>query len=442
MKMNAALKYFRFQSLYRSGSWLSPAYVGVDNRGVIRYIDTQAPDNIACEFVAGYTLPGFVNAHSHAFQFAMAGHAEQHPAGAHDDFWSWREAMYACALAISPEQLEEVAANLYAELLRNGFTHVAEFHYLHHDPAGRPYANRAEMAERLIAAAVHTGIKLTLIPVFYQQSDFGKPIHERQRRFYSATVDDFVRLWEDTARLAALHTTVSMGTSVHSLRAATPEAVLEVIKWAPSNLPFHLHVAEQVREVENSIKFSGLRPMQWLLNQGVLSPRFFLVHSTHLDDHELALLPHTGATVVLCPSTEGNLGDGFFRMKEFMEAGGKWCVGTDSHIGLNPFEELRMIDYRQRLLYRQRNPLGNFPARYLVESAVAYGLPAVGRAPGYFSVGSPLDAVVLLETQQLAACPPENRLSTLVYSTATQVAGTLVNGRWVASGGAGCDDIQ
>jgi formimidoylglutamate deiminase len=425
-----AKKYFRFDSLYTQTGWLTPACVGVDAHGTICYLAREIPAGVAVEFVAGIALPGFINSHSHAFQYAMAGRAEQHPVGQRDDFWTWREAMYQCALSVDPDQMQAIATMLYMEMLRAGYTHVAEFHYLHHNKNGQPYANLAEMGSRIVAAAAAAGIGLTLIPVFYQQASFGIPFHERQRRFISATTNDYLKLLE-ASREALLQSEFQLGVSVHSLRAVSGEAVQETIAAVPV-VPFHVHVAEQTREVEDCVKYYGLRPMQWFLKNGLLNERFFLVHSTHLDDAEIHALPATGATVVLCPSTEGNLGDGFFRMAEFVQAKGRWCIGTDSHIGLAPLEELRMIDYRQRLVWRQRNPLGANPARDLINESILNGLRSVGRSPSFFKIGDPLDAVVFpIDLPLLENSTDDNRLPVLLYTTHAKPMGTIVRGKWV-----------
>lgn len=431
-----ATRYFRFALLYTPAGWLTPAYVGVDSSGQITYLSSAAPEGTAIEFVAGVALPGFINAHSHAFQYAMAGRAEQHPEGLRDDFWTWREAMYQCALALDPDQMQTIATTLYIEMLRNGYTHVAEFHYLHHDKNGKPYTHLSEMGERLLAAAAAAGIRITLIPVFYQQANFGVPLNPRQRRFFSASTEEYLKLLAATEISVNRFSQAQLGASVHSLRAVGSDAVIDTAHTVSAQWPFHLHVAEQVKEVEDCIQHYGLRPMQWLLNHDLLGDRFFLVHSTHLDDKEIEHLAATGATVVLCPSTEGNLGDGFFRMSEHMHRQGRWCIGTDSHVCLSPLEELRMIDYRQRLLWRQRNPLGASPAEQLFNSCISNGLRSVGRPASFLKLGDPLDVVVYADTDPLLASSDDRtRLSVLIYTHNRQPVATLVAGKWVVHQG-------
>jgi len=427
------VKYFSFTSLLLRDRWLSPAYVGVNQEGIIEYLDSKPPQGIAIEAVQGFALPGFQNTHSHAFQYAMAGLAENHPAGTEDDFWTWREAMYKCALSVNPDQAEAIAAMLYAEMARVGYTHVAEFHYLHHDKDGKPYANLAEMGERMVAAARSAGIKITLIPVFYQKGGFGQPPQERQRRFISKTVDEYFNLFEASKSVVKNYNDASLALSVHSLRAVDLKDIKTTFEQGPKELPFHLHVAEQKKEVADCLAHCGKRPMQWLLENLPVNERFHLVHSTHLDDNELNKLAASGAHVVLCPSTEGNLGDGIFRMKEYSALKGRWSIGTDSHIGLNPLEEFRMIDYRQRLVTNQRNTFSGNAAHYLVNESIESGRKAMGiSSKDNFAVGQPFDAVVYNSSAHLLEnVADETRLPALVYTSDTsRIVGTIINGRW------------
>ncbi len=430
-----SLTYVRFKGLLQREDWLTPAYVGTDANGIIQYLSSQPPtEGTAVEAIEGFALPGFQNAHSHAFQYAMAGHAEIHPPGTDDDFWSWREEMYATALSASPDQVEAIAAVLYAEMLRHGYTHVAEFHYLHHEKNGKPYTNLAEMGNRLVAAARQAGIRITLIPVFYQKGGFGQKPQDRQRRFISATLDDYLRLLDASTKTIREYDDASLGFSVHSLRAVDLELIPKTLSSAPGKLPFHIHVAEQKKEVADCLAFCKERPMQWVLNHLPVDSRFNLVHSTHLDDDELNRLAATGAQVVLCPSTEGNLGDGIFRMKEYVQKGGRWTIGTDSHIGLNPMEELRMIDYRQRLVTNRRNTFEGDAAHYLINESVTSGRVSMGRGvQEHFAPGLPLDTVVYKSDSHLVEVSPASKLaSVLVYtSDSSRILGTMVNGKWI-----------
>ena len=433
--MKSDLKYYLFSSLLQKEGWLSSAYVGVDKNGIIKYLNNSAPeDGTAIEVVQGFALPGFQNAHSHAFQYAMAGLAENHPDGTVDDFWTWREAMYQCALSVDPDHAQAIATMLYAEMVRVGYTHVAEFHYLHHDKDGKPYSNLSEMGERMVAAAQTAGIKITLIPVFYQKGGFGVDPQPRQRRFISKTVDEYFKLFEVSKSAVKNSDNASLGFSVHSLRAVDLEDVKTTFQQGPKDLPFHLHVSEQKKEVTDCLAYTGKRPMQWLFDNLPVNDRFHLVHSTHLDDNELKLLTKSGANVVLCPSTEGNLGDGIFRMKEYVKLGGKWCIGTDSHIGLNPLEEFRMIDYRQRLVTNQRNTFEGDAASYMVNEEVTSGRRAMGiRQNQHFELGKPFDAIIFnSQSHLLVETSEKNRLATLLYtSDSSRVVGTMVNGKWI-----------
>lgn len=433
--VDKALTYFQFKSLLQKNDWLTPAFVGVDANGIVQYLSDKAPAQaVAIESVNGFALPGFQNAHSHAFQYAMAGLAETHATGLADDFWTWREEMYKCALAVDPDQAQAIAAMVYAEMVRHGYTHVAEFHYLHHDKEGKPYANLAEMGLRMVEAARTAGINITLIPVFYQRGGFGQDAQPRQRRFISKTIDDYFHLLDDSAHAILDQPHASLGFSVHSLRAVELKDVISTYTQGPKEIPFHVHVSEQKKEVEDCLAYSGKRPMQWLLENLPVNERFYLVHATHLDDAEVKQLAFSNANVVLCPSTEGNLGDGIFRMKEYAVLGGRWTIGTDSHIGLNPFEEFRMIDYRQRLMTNLRNTFEGDAASYMLHEAVTQGRKAMGRTTSaHFETGQAFDALVInAGTHLLADTSERNRLASIVYtSDSSRNLGTIINGKWV-----------
>ncbi len=426
---------YRFRGLLTNDGWIQNASVNVDEEGIIKSI---IENDDSGEFVNGLALPGFQNAHSHAFQYAMAGIAEIHPAArAADDFWSWRNAMYDIALTISPSALYEVATVLYRQMLRHGYTSVAEFHYLHHDPNGNPYANISEMGEQLLAAAHEVGIKITLIPMFYQRGGFGKPAESGQRRFISENAEAYNRLLQATRDSVRNYPDARMGMGVHSLRAVDGDLIQEIFNNADPDLPLHIHISEQKKEVAECMAFYGRRPVEWLLENCNVNENVHLVHATHLSDDEVTGITQSGAHVVLCPSTEGNLGDGLFRFHDFKQAGGKWSIGTDSHIGLNPFEELRLLDYGQRLTTHSRNTFvldGNPDSgRNAIDMALLSGRRAMGwKENEYFRIGNPLDAVVInAETPLLSGSVPGQWCSTIVYtSDASDVVGTLVNGRW------------
>jgi formimidoylglutamate deiminase len=432
------VQYFRFPSILQQSGWTPTIFVGVDEKGIIRYLDAKPPEAAAIEGVDGFALPGFQNAHSHAFQYGMAGLAENHPIGVDDDFWTWREAMYQTALSVDPDLAEAIAAMCYAEMVRQGYSHVAEFHYLHHDKDGKPYSNLAEMGARMVAAAKTAGIRITLIPVFYQKGGFGLDPQPRQCRFISKTVDDYFKLFEASKSVIKNQEHASMGFSVHSLRAVDLNDIKSTFQQGPKDLPFHLHVSEQKKEVADCLAHCNKRPMQWLLENLPVDERFHLVHSTHLDDYELTKLSASKANVVLCPSTEGNLGDGIFRMKEYVRQLGNWCIGTDSHIGINPLEELRMIDYRQRLITNKRNTFEGDAAQYMINHSVMSGRRAMGvSSVDNFALGQPFDAVVFSASSHLFENTSiKNRLATILYTSDTsKIIGTIVAGKWIVKNG-------
>lgn len=426
------MHYFKFHALLLQNGWLSPAYVGIDSGGIVQYVSQQRPDTVDMEIVNGVALPGFQNAHSHAFQYGMAGMAEQYLPGTPDDFWSWREAMYQCALSYNPQQMEETATRLYRHLLQNGYTQVAEFHYLHHDQNGKPYSNLAEMGERLVAAASATGIKITLIPVFYQKGNFNEPPQSRQRRFIVATLEDYFLLLESSSRAVSYHQNASLGFGVHSLRAVDAAAIIATFQQGPKHLPFHLHAAEQLKEVKDCVAYLGKRPVEWLLDHLPVNHRFHIVHCTHMNDAETARLATSGAHVVLCPGTEGNLGDGIFRLADYATGGGSWSIGTDSHISLNPVEDLRWLDYTQRLLTHRRNTFTDGAAT-LIQKTFISGHEAMGNIPtDYFAIGQPLDAAIYsMDNPLLTQAGLQHLLPAIVYTAdSTSLYGTLVNGKW------------
>ena len=347
---------YHFNKLLQNSTWLTNATVSVDEKGIITDISTSEIQHSTFDIQHSIAIPGFQNAHSHAFQYAMAGLAERHEGSSNpDDFWGWREAMYQLALSMNPDQMEAIATMLYAEMARHGYTNVAEFHYVHHDKNGKPYANLAEMGSRLIAAAKTAGIGITLVPIFYQKGGFGQDPNDRQRRFISPSIDEYLKLLEASKEACKTYEHANIGIGIHSMRGVEPKDIAEIAKSGPQDIPFHIHIAEQLKEIEDSITYLGKRPVEWLLENVELNDRFHLVHATHLTEQETIGIAKSGANVVICPSTEGNLGDGLFPLRKYQNEGGKWSIGTDSHVGLNPLEELRLLDYGQRLISHKRN---------------------------------------------------------------------------------------
>ncbi|MGC1302766.1 MAG: formimidoylglutamate deiminase [Caulobacteraceae bacterium] len=342
-------------------------------------------------------VPGLANVHSHAFQRGMAGLAET-SGPASDDFWTWREVMYRFLDHMTPEDLEAITAFAFAEMLQAGFTRVGEFHYVHHDPAGLPYADIGELSARVASAASATGIGLTLLPVFYAHSDFGgAPPKPGQRRFIN-DVTGFARLYEAAKRAIDGLDRANIGVAPHSLRAVTPQELGAVVELAP-NGPVHIHAAEQTREVEACVAWRGQRPVEWLLDHAGVDHRWCLIHTTHLTADEINRLARSGAVAGLCPITEANLGDGVFPAQTFLAAGGRFGVGTDSNILVDAAGELRALEYAQRLTLRGRNILAGeahaSTGGRLYRSALCGGAQALGVAPSRIAPGGAADLVSL-----------------------------------------------
>lgn len=435
------MKQFFFEKILQNSGWKSNVLISTDESGIIKSIEENTQNETAFH-VRGFALPGFQNAHSHGFQYAMAGLAEVHKhSHTSDDFWSWRDAMYKLALSVNPDQMERIAAMLYAEMLRHGYTNVAEFHYVHHDKNGRKYDNLAEMGGRMIAGAQKAGIGITLIPIFYQKGGFGKAAAKGQKRFISPTVENYMELLEASGKECNHYKHANLGIGIHSMRGVEPTDIIEVSKSAPQNLPFHIHIAEQLKEIEASKAYLKKRPVEWMLDSIELTDRFHLVHATHLTKAETRGIAKSKANVVLCPSTEGNLGDGIFPLREFQSYGGKWSIGTDSHIGLNPLEELRILDYGQRLISHKRNTFtsektGN-SGEFAIDMTAITGRKAMNNFDAnYFSVGSVLNASIVEQNSPLlASCSTDNLASTIVYATdAAQLQATISNGVYLADG--------
>ncbi len=367
-------------------------------------------------------LPGLANLHSHAFQRAMAGLGERRGAG-RDSFWSWREHMFRLVERLGPDELEAIAALAFAEMLEGGFTAVVEFHYLHHAPDGRPYADRAEMARRVVAAAADTGIGLTLAPVLYTRAGFDDAAPGPAQRRFANDVEELVAIARDAhVALEALpHAQPAL--AAHSLRTVDPRSLDLLARVLPS-APLHVHAAEQVREVEQCRAALGARPVQWLLDHGA-DARWTLVHATHVDQTELAGLAASGAVVGLCPITEADLGDGLFPARAFLEAGGTLGVGSDSNVQVSPAGELRLLEQGQRLATRSRNvlaPPGASTGRALLEQALAGGALASGQATGAIAPGLRADIVALpLDDVRLIGRSGDAWIDTWVFSAGDAV---------------------
>jgi formimidoylglutamate deiminase len=339
-------------------------------------------------------LPGIPNVHSHSFQRAMAGFAERR-GPAEDNFWTWREAMYLFANRIDPASLQAIAALAFMEMLEAGFTRVGEFHYLHHDKDGARFADIAEMAGAIVRASDFTGLGLTLLPVLYQHSGFGGAAPGDGQKRFVCSLDEFARLVDSCARHLSIVGDGVLGVAPHSLRAVGPEALQVAIGMNEG--PIHIHAAEQTGEVEACLAWSGMRPVEWLVANCALDSRWCLVHATHMTSVETSTLAASGAVAGLCPITEANLGDGIFPALEFLNAGGAFGVGGDSNVRIDAAEELRQLEYAQRLIRRERNVLartGGSVGSTLLTQAVAGGSQALG-VPGGIKPGASADIVSL-----------------------------------------------
>jgi formimidoylglutamate deiminase len=413
------------------GRWRERVVLVIDAQGHWQQVNPDQPCPPGAEVLAGPVLPPLVDAHSHAFQRAFVGLAERRDS-AHDDFWSWRDRMYGVALRITPEQLRAIAAHLYAELLQGGYTQVCEFHYLHHAPDGRPYAEPAAMAQALADAAADAGIGLTLLPVLYERAGFRQPaLRDDQRRFAT----DLARVLD--LQRAVRGPLVNAGVAVHSLRAARPTSIVALAD-AFTGGPVHIHAAEQTAEVDDCLAATGLRPVDWLARHAPLDARWQLVHATHATPQEIDAVAASGAGVVLCPGTEANLGDGLPDLPRWLAAGVPLSLGSDSQVTRTWPEDLRWLEYGQRLLLRQRNVAAapgsqTATAARLFECVRAGGAPAAGFAHWGLHAGARADLLVIdTHNPALRGLPASHLLDGLVFAAPQRpFAAVMVAGRWV-----------
>lgn len=416
--------------------WARDVLLSWNDHGVITGVKAQATCPEGMARATGPVLPGMPNLHSHAFQRAFGGLTEYRGA-TQDSFWSWRSLMYRFAAAITPEQLEAIATGLYVEMLEAGYTSVCEFHYVHHDSDGRPYADDAALTMCLLRAAARSGMGLTLLPVLYQTSGFGStPPSIGQQRFIRST-DNMLALLQKLKPLCEAQGG-RLGLAPHSLRAVPPDSLREALAGLhamDATAPVHIHIAEQTAEVDACLVWSGQRPVQWLLDHAAVDARWCLVHATHMSATESASAARSGAVAGLCPSTEANLGDGIFDAPTWLQAGGRWGVGSDSHACVNAAEELMLLEYSQRLATRQRNVLASAAQRSVATSmtlqAVAGGAQASARPVAGLAVGQQADMVVLDAQHPLLRdlATPEAMLSAHVFASHRQSALQQV---WVA----------
>lgn len=385
----------------------------------------------------GYVIPGLCNAHSHAFQRALAGHTEQRSPSGRDNFWTWRERMYELAGRVDADLLTAIARQAYSEMLSSGYTSVAEFHYLHRDPKNPEAVDT--MLAAITTAARESGIRLTYVPVLYERAGFDAPEPLPHQRSFAMSIDEFMAHYERARDLSDAATSVGIG--VHSLRAVRRES-LQVIAKAANDafVPMHLHIAEQQLEVDQCMTTLGNRPVRWLLENFDVSRNWSLVHATHMDDEEVVALAASGAVAVLCPSTEANLGDGLFPLHRYLTHDGRIAIGSDSHVSINPFEELRWLEYGQRLATRSRNVASlrdSHVGSELFLRALEGGAAASGQGDNRIQPGAAADLLVLFEDDpMLAGHGDASRLDALVFSGyALPVERVMVNGEWVVVDG-------
>ncbi len=432
------MREYLFEKALLPEGWADNVLVAVGAGGAIARVEPGAQSGTA-ERLSGIALPGMPNLHCHAFQKGMAGLAERR-GPANDSFWTWREVMYRFLGALTPDDVEAIAACAYMEMLEAGFTAVGEFHYLHHDVGGAPYADLGEMSARIASASAEAGIGLTLLPCLYTYGGFkAAPSNEGQARFINDT-DRFLALWSRAQEIVKSLPDAAIGIAPHSLRAVTPEQ-LSAIADAGLTGPVHIHAAEQTREVDESVAALGARPVQWLLDNADLDRRWCLIHATHMTTDETRRLAQSGAVAGLCPLTEGSLGDGFFNGDTYLAADGHFGIGTDSNIQIDAPGELRQLEYSQRLKLRARNVLatreGQSTGLSLYRNALKGGAQALGRRIGTIAEGARADIVVLDRSHpDLAGAERDTVLDVFIFSAGRAMIGqTMVGGKVVVTGG-------
>lgn len=398
--------------VFLATGWAHNVRLEVDELGMLTAITPEASSHESIP-LSGPVVPGMPNLHSHAFQRVMAGLAEV-AGDPQDSFWTWRELMYRMVQRLTPEQVGVIARQLYIEMLKGGYTQVAEFHYLHSDISGKPYADRGEMTAHLSAAAGDAGIGLTLLPVLYSYAGFGgQPAQAGQQRFIQ-DVDSYLQQQAVIQRQINGNALQNLGLCFHSLRAVTPEQMYQVLKASDPTLPVHIHIAEQQKEVNDCLNWSGQRPISWLYDHLDINARWCLIHATHADAYEVTKMAHSGAVAGLCPTTEANLGDGIFPGVDYLAQEGRWGIGSDSHVSLNVVEELRWLEYGQRLRDQRRNRLiaqgQTRVGDVLYQQALSGGAQACGVPVGQLSVGYRADWLVLDNQDPYLAAATDNTL--------------------------------
>ncbi len=384
------------ERVYLKSGWARDVKIVVHD-GVIKELEVGAKLEQGWVFISGPIVPAMANLHSHAFQRVMAGMTEV-CLDPEDSFWSWRDLMYKIVSRLSPDQARIIATQLYIDMLKAGYTQVAEFHYLHHDVNGARYENLAEMASQLSEAAKIAGLGLTLLPTLYTYSGFAERKHENAQRRFINTTDDYLRLHRICSSLISDNALNEIGIAFHSLRAVAEPQIHEIISALDDQIPIHIHIAEQQKEVSDCLQWSDQRPVQWLYNHVDVDSRWCLVHATHLSHQEINTIAASRAVVGLCPSTEANLGDGIFPAVDYVAQAGVWGIGSDSHMSLSIVDELRTLEYSQRLRDQKRNRLHNTSDKsvgdFLFKQARLGGNRASGVKLG-LELGSRADFLVL-----------------------------------------------
>lgn len=422
--------------------WASDVRVTLSPEGLIEAVIKNAPRNSG-EFISGYALAGMPNLHSHSFQRLMSGLTE-YQSHQQDSFWTWRDLMYRFANRLAPDDIRVIYAYVYMEMLKAGFTSVAEFHYLHHAPGGQTYANPAEMSLAVHDGAIVAGIALTHLPVLYMRAGFdNQSLKTEQHRFYHS-VDAYVALLETLTSTFKRSPNMKIGMALHSLRAVPPEAIKTVLDFRQAqhtNCPVHIHIAEQQAEVNSCLQTLKQRPVEWLLSHAEMDKHWCLVHATHINPAELLSLAKSGATAGLCPVTEANLGDGVFPLRDYMQAGGVFGIGSDSNVSIDPREELRLLEYGQRLTLQQRNIATRSPGEHtgmcLYQESLRGGSRACGFAAGSISQGHRGDFVIFdKEEKSLVGMSNESVVDSLIFNSSTHPPSTvMVKGKKVVKDG-------
>ena len=420
---------FHFTSALTSSGWQKDVSVSVDQHGMIENVAAGMKDGT---LIKGIAIPAVPNVHSHAHQRLMVGLAERAGPGA-DSFWTWREAMYGFALKLSPDDLEAVAAQAYVEMLKAGFSCVGEFQYLHHQPDGSAFDEPAEMSLRCISAAEQAGIAITMLPTLYNYAGFGgQPANAVQRRFVN-DADRFLGIYETLKSVCGTNPLRRLGISPHSLRAVTLELLKTVLSGIEKDARVHIHVAEQTKEVDDCLAWCGKRPVEFLLDQFDVSNRWCAIHATHMTPGETQKLAKSGAIAGLCPTTEANLGDGIFPAEYFMKQGGAIAIGSDSQITISPAEDLRMLEYSQRLRDRTRNALassaGASTGRTLLDAALKGGATCLDNPVGVIAVGKRCDIAVLdSEHSSMIGREGDAALDTWIFSAGNAAVKDVIVG--------------